>query len=76
MRFEHNPQSWNQVNQQTLKESHRPKFKQPRHVVDPEEAPACPRRYQVRQARGATQQAPGAQAVLPVPFFAAASRAP
>ena len=68
--LEHNiPQSWNKVNQQALNESPPPKFKQPRHV-DPEGAPACPRQYQVRQARG------GAQAVSPVPFFAAASRAP
>ena len=74
MHLEHNPQSWNKVNQQTLKESPPPKFKQPRHV-DPEGAPACPRQYQDRQAHGA-QQAPGAQAVSPVPFFAAASRAP
>ena len=71
MHLEHNPQSWNQVNQQTLKESPPPKiyFKQPRHhVVDPEEVPACPRRCQVRQDRGA-QQAPGAQAVSPVPLI-------
>ena len=75
MHLEHNPQSWNKVNQQALNESPLPKFiKQPRHV-DPEGAPARPRQYQVRQARGA-QQAPGAQAVSPVPFFAAASRAP
>ena len=48
--------------------AHRPNLlinnKQPRHVVDPEGAPACPRQYQVRQARGAHPACTGCPSCL------------